>query len=55
MKFLSWNIGGAHIFSGNTEGAPKYEREDLDYFISQIKQSKPENSYITRISCVSYR
>lgn len=42
MRVLSWNIAGAHMFAGSTEDAISYEEEDLDYFITQIKDSKSD-------------
>lgn len=36
MKIVSWNIAGAHTFKGRVEDASSYEKEDLEYFISQL-------------------
>ncbi|MBI2542808.1 MAG: endonuclease/exonuclease/phosphatase family protein [Candidatus Aenigmarchaeota archaeon] len=37
MKIVSWNIAGGHTFKGRVEDASSYNREDLSYFIGQIK------------------
>ena len=38
MKIVSWNIAGAHTFTKEIGDALSYEKEDLDYFINQLKE-----------------
>lgn len=38
MKIVSWNIAGGHLLTKNVKDAIGYEKEDLDYFISNLKK-----------------
>ena len=42
MKILSWNIAGGHLLTPSVKNASGYEKEDLDYFIKEIKQVDPD-------------
>lgn len=42
MKIVSWNIAGAHIFTGRVEDASSYGKENLDYFAEQLSSLEPD-------------
>lgn len=42
MKFLCWNIAGAYTFTGSIGDALSYDKEDLGYFIGEIKNTEAE-------------
>lgn len=38
MKIVTWNIAGGHKLTPNVKDAIGYDKEDLDYFISRLKE-----------------
>jgi hypothetical protein len=42
MRFVSWNIAGGHTFKKSVEDAVSYEKEDLDYFISELRKTEAD-------------
>ena len=38
MKIASWNIAGGHLLTKNVKDAIGYEKEDLNYFIQELKK-----------------
>jgi len=39
MKIVSWNIAGGYILTPQVKNAIGYEKEDIDYFITELKKT----------------
>lgn len=42
LKAVSWNIAEGQTFSGTIQDAFTYDKEDLDYFISELSAEQPD-------------